>query len=221
VNGATLNSAACATIFRRDPLPGREFYIGGPAGDPIGGFIQGSINYAALTTRGLDFTARYSYDFDEMMGQNWGRLDYSIGGLWLIEQEQFLNASDISDGTEISSLTFYPRVRFTSSLTWVPTDAWSVNWSMDWQSAQDNATTFRGYGLTGNPDARLPEDISTGNFARHDFTVGYEVNEQIRVRAGVVNAFDAEQPRYLGTSLTSNFDPYGTRFFVGLNYTPF
>jgi hypothetical protein len=38
---------------------------------------------------------------------------------------------------------------------------------------------------------------------------------------GVVNAFDAEQPRYLGGSLLSNMDPYGTRFFVGLNYRPF
>ena len=45
-------------------------------------FIQGSINYAALTTRGLDFTARYALDLEELTGHNWGRLNYSIGGLW-------------------------------------------------------------------------------------------------------------------------------------------
>lgn len=218
VNGATLNTAACNTIFRRDPTPGREFYIGGPAGDPIGGFIQGSINYAALTTKGLDFTARYSYDFDEMIGQNWGRLDYSIGGLWLIEQEQFLNSSDPTDGTELGSTVFFPRVRFTSSLTYTPNTTWSVNWTMDWQTAQDIISPRD---FVNNSDTRSTDGLSTGNFARHDFTVRWNVRDDLSLRAGVVNAFDAEQSRYLGGGLTSNFDPYGTRFFIGLNFRPF
>ena len=218
VNGSSLNSAACATIFRRDPTPGREFYIGGPVGDPVGGFIQGSINYAALTTRGLDFTARYSYDFEEMMGRNWGRLNYSIGGLWLIEQEQFLNSTDPTDGTEISGDLFYPRVRFTSSLTYSPNDIWSVNWSMDWQTAQ-NSVYPRDF--VNNADSRPSDTLNTGNFARHDFTVRWNARDDLSIRAGVVNAFDAEQARYLGGALSSNFDPYGTRFFIGFNYRPF
>lgn len=218
VNGATLNTAACNTIFRRDPTPGREFYIGGPAGDPIGGFIQGSINYAALTTKGLDFTARYSYDFDEMIGRNWGRLDYSIGGLWLIEQEQFLNSSDPTDGTELGSTVFFPRVRFTSSLTYTPNTTWSINWTVDWQTAQDIISPRD---FVNNSDSRDIDGLSTGNFARHDFTVRWNVRDDLSLRAGVVNAFDAEQSRYLGGGLTSNFDPYGTRFFIGLNFRPF
>ena len=52
-----------------------------------------------------------------------------------------------------------------------------------------------------------------------DVTV--DCGSNLSVRMGVVNAFDAEQPRYLGGSLLSNMDPYGTRFFVGLNYRPF
>jgi len=218
VNGASLNSAACATIFRRDPEPGREFYIGAPVGDPVGGFIQGSINYASRTTRGLDFTARYSYDFDEMMGRNWGRLNYSIGGLWLIEQEDFFNSTDPTDGTEFSSTLFFPRVRFTSSLTYTPNDVWSVNWSVDWQTAQ-NTVFLRDF--VNNPDNRPLDTLNTGNFARHDFTVRWNVREDLSLRAGVVNAFDAEQARYLGGALNSNFDPYGTRFFIGLNFRPF
>lgn len=218
VNGASLNAAACATIFRRDPTPGREFYIGGPAGDPIGGFIQGSVNYAALTTKGLDFTARYSYDFDEMIGRNWGRLDYSIGGLWLIEQEQFLNSSDPTDGTELGSTVFFPRVRFTSSLTYTPNTTWSFNWTVDWQTAQDIISPRD---FVNNSDSRDIDGLSTGNFARHDFTVRWNVRDDLSLRAGVVNAFDAEQSRYLGGGLTSNFDPYGTRFFIGLNFRPF
>jgi len=217
VNGASLNAAACATVFRRDPTVGREFYFGGPAGDPIGGFIQGSINYAAITTRGLDFTARYSMDLEELTGRNLGRLSYSVGGLWLIEQEQFFNAGDPGDGTELSNNVFFPRVRLTSSMTYAPNDVWSVNWTADWQTAQ-SIIDARDFNL--NNDSRASNQINTGNFARHDFTVRWNVRDDLSLRAGVVNAFDAEPPAYLGFA-GGNFDPWGTRFFFGLNYRPF
>ncbi|MFN7129493.1 MAG: TonB-dependent receptor domain-containing protein [Brevundimonas sp.] len=217
VSGASLNQAACATIFRNTGAAGEEFWVGGPVGDPIGGFIEGSINYAALTTRGLDFTARYGFDFDEMVGRNWGRLDYSIGGTWLIEQEEFLNSSDPSDGTELSTGVGYPRVRFTSSLTYTPNDRWSVNWTADWQSSQD-IVAYRDFIL--NADRYDVEYARTGNYMRNDFTLRVNVRDDLSLRTGVVNAFDAEQAPWLGTTLYSNFDPYGRRFFIGLNYRP-
>jgi outer membrane receptor protein involved in Fe transport len=218
VSGASLNTAACATIFRTDPGAGREFYIGAPVGDPIGGFIEGSVNYAKLETRGLDFTARYRMDLEEVTGHNWGRLDYALGGLWLIEQKRFLNADDPADFEELAGTVFYPRVRFTSSLTWTPNDVWSVNWTADWQSAQDSVQIRD---AVANADQRPYDEFSTGNFTRHDFTVRWNVRQDLSVRAGVVNAFDEEQARYLGTTLNANFDPYGRRFFIGLNYRPF
>ena len=213
VNGPTLNTDACSTIFRNNPnIP---FGVGAPAGDPVGGFIQRSFNYASLKTRGLDFTARYSLDSEEMFGRNFGRFDYSIGGLWLITQQQYLNESDPSDYDELAGTPFYPRVRFTSSLTWTPNDTWSVNWTADWQSAQ-NVVYARDFIF--NADSRQQDELDTGNFVRNDFTVRWNVMDDLSVRAGVVNAFDAEQAPFLGTTLYSNFDPYGRRFFVGLNY---
>ena len=219
VDGPTLNQAACATIFRNNPnLP---FAIGAPVGDPIGAYIQGSINYAARTVRGLDFTAKYGLDLGEAFGLNWGRVDYNVGGSWLIEQKQFNNAQNPDDFTALEGTIYYPRVRLTSSLTYKPNDVLSVNWTVDWQTSQDNASKIRDYALTGNPDARVWGDMRTGNFARHDFTVNWAARDDLSLRAGVVNAFDAEQARYLGTTLYSNFDPYGRRFFIGLNYRPF
>lgn len=227
VNGVGLNPAACSTIFRnvaavaspQSPQVASEaFKVGAPQGDPIGGFIQGSINYAALTTRGLDFTATYRWDFEEMMGRDWGVLNYSIGGLWLLEQENFLNAANPNDGNELSSDLFYPRVRFTSSLTWTPNDVWSVNWSMDWQTSQDILSPRD---FINNADSRSQDYLDTGNFARHDFTFRWNVRDDLSLRTGVVNAFDNEPAEWLGTTLYSNFDPYGRRFFIGLNYRPF
>ncbi|WP_425988152.1 TonB-dependent receptor domain-containing protein [Brevundimonas sp. TWP2-3-2] len=216
VSGPGLNSTACASIFRNNPdIP---FGLGAPANDPIGGFIEGAGNYAALTTRGLDFTARYGYDFDEMMGRAWGRLDYSIAGSWLLEQENFLDPAVPTNFTSDRGNLFYPNVRFTSSLTYTPNDIWSVNWTADWQSA-NNIQRNRDFVL--NADNRDTQYNDTGNFVRNDFTVRYKVREDTTVRFGVVNAFDEEQSPALGQTLYSNFDPYGRRFFVGVNFRPF
>jgi len=216
VNGSQLNAEACGSIFRNNP--DIAFGIGAPGGDPIGGFIERSINYAKLETRGLDFTARYRFDLEEVTGHNWGRIDYSLAGSWLIDQKQFLNADDASDFDELSGTLFYPKVRFSSSLTYAPNDIWSVNWTADWQTAQDIVQVRD---AVDNADQRPYAQFNTGNFTRHDFTVRWNVRDDVSIRAGVVNAFDEEQAPYLGTTLYSNFDPYGRRFFIGLNYRPF
>ena len=220
VSGVGLDTAACDTIFRNSPTT--PFGLGGPLNDPVGGFIQGSINFAKLETRGLDFTARYSLDTESVFGRNWGRIDYSVGGLWLLEQKQFLNSANPNSFVELSSTvagtSAYPRVRFTSSLTWTPNDTWSVNWSADFQTASD---LIQRQAFILNNDTRSPDQLDTGNFTRHDFTVRYKVDETLSLRAGVVNAFDAEQARVLGATMISNYDGFGTRFFIGLNYRPF
>nr|WP_314527297.1 TonB-dependent receptor [uncultured Brevundimonas sp.] len=220
VNGAALNTEACNSIFRNNPdIP---FGIGAPNTDPIGGFIQRSFNYAKRQTRGLDFTANYRFDFAEMTGRNWGRLDYSIAGLWVLEQQNYLNSDDPSDYDELAGTLALggsnPRVRFKSSMTYTPNDVWSVNWTADWQSSQD-IIALRDF--VNNADARLVDQTRTGNFTRHDLTVRWNVRDDLSLRAGVVNVFDAEQRDFLGQTVYSNFDPYGRRFFVGLNFRPF
>ncbi len=93
-----------------------------------------------------------------------------------------------------------------------------MNWSVDWQAAQDIVVART---MVTNADARDPDSYDTGNFARHDLTIRWNAQDNLSVRAGVVNLFDAEQSRYLGTTMFDNFDPYGTRFFIGFNYQPF
>jgi len=215
VSGPSLNSAACATIFRRTGNPATPFYFGAPAGDPIGGFIQGSVNYAQRTTRGLDFTARYAFNTEEMIGRNWGTFNYSINGSWLIEQQDFLDAANPANFTESASTVFFPRVRFTSTLTWHPTEVLQFSWVADFQTAQ-NILFLRDF--VANADSRPLEYLNTGNFVRNDFNVRYDLNNGVTLRAGVTNAFDAEQAPWLGVTLDSQFDPYGRRFNMGLNY---
>jgi len=225
VFGPSLNQSACDTIFRNNAAtPGttaearsQVYEIGTPGNTGIG-FIQGSVNFAKLQTRGLDFTARYSVDTEEVFGRNWGRFDYSLRGNWLIEQKNFTNIANPFAFGESASLINFPRVRFSSQLTWSPNDVFSVTWVADWQTAQD---IVQARDQVNNIDGRPQNFFDTGNFARHDFTVRYNVSDKLSLRTGVTNAFDAEQPAYFGTGFIDNFDPYGTRFFIGLNYRPF
>lgn len=60
--------------------------------------------------------------------------------------------------------------------------------------------------------------IETGAFNQHDFSVRYELNDEVTLRAGIVNAFDAEPARWLGSTTTAdNFDLFGRRLYVGFN----
>lgn len=215
VNGAELNMDACNSIFRNNP--DIAFGVGAPSGDAIGGFIERSFNYAALETRGLDFGAQYSWDTADW-GKNWGAFDWRLNGSWLIEQKEFLNEAVPGDYDELAAGLSYPRVRMASSLSWRPNDTWNVNWTADWQSSS-NIVRLRDY--VNNVDSRLPDQLDTGDFVRHDLTVRYNVRDDLTLRAGVVNLFDAEQRDLLGTTIYSNYDPYGRRFFIGLNFRPF
>jgi len=222
VNGAVLNAQTCALVFRNNPNTGDPafdaFKVGAPTGDAIGGFLLGPINRAKLETRGLDFTINYALDLDESFGLNWGRLNYSLGGLWLIDQKNFTDPGNPNLFTDSTTGVFFPRVEFVSRLTWVPNDVWAFTWTADWSTSTD-LNKSRDIVATGNLDFQPYGWNTTGNFARHDFSVRYNVRDDLTLRAGVTNAFDAEPEQFLG--FASNIDPYGRRFNIGLNYRPF
>ena len=219
-----LNETACSRIFRNNtPVAGasaeqrsQAYEIGSPSNQI--GFISTPLNFASLQTRGLDFTVRYSLDTEETFGRNWGRFDWRVQGLWLIDQKNFTNIANPTAFAESASLQNFPRVRLSSAVAWSPTDQFTFTWTMDWQTAQD---IVQARDQVNNIDNRPASWFDTGNFARHDFSVRYEMTDQVTLRAGVTNAFDAEQPRILGAGLLDNFDPYGTRFNIGLNWRPY
>ncbi|HEX8660839.1 MAG TPA: hypothetical protein VF686_03150, partial [Brevundimonas sp.] len=93
-------------------------------------------------------------------------------------------------------------------------------WDWDWQASQEieDVDTI-GY---GNFDRYETLDyLETGDFSQHDFSVRWNMREDTIVRAGVVNAFDAEPARWLGNTTADNFDLFGRRFFLSVNYRPF
>lgn len=204
VNQPTINSAACNTITR-DPTTWM-----------VTGFIQGSLNYAKLTAEGVDFSARYRFDLVDVIGRDWGRVNWGLRGSWTIEQNDYTNIADPTFPTIYADTVGLPRVRFLSTVSWAPTDRLTVSWDWDWQGSQEIGDKDA---LVANPDVReYAKYLETGDFHQHDFTVAYQVTDDLRVRAGVVNAFDAESANWLGRHTNDNFDLFGRRFFVNFNY---
>lgn len=216
VSGEVLNVATCATVTR----------IGATASGttPAYGmidFIQGSVNYARTTNRGIDFQYLYHTDVEKIIGLDWGRLDYKLSGNYLFEQHDFTNITSPNEHTDNETGLGLPRVRFSSKVTWSVNDKLSISWNADWQASQWLANGTRPYDtddIKADPDNRETRFYSTPAFVQHDFTVQYAPKEHLLVRAGVVNAFDEEPARWLGNTSSDNFDLFGRRFFLGFNY---
>jgi outer membrane receptor protein involved in Fe transport len=218
VSGEVLNLATCATVTR----------IGGTAQGttPAYGiidFIQGSVNYARTTNRGIDYQFLYHTDVEKIIGLDWGRLDYKLSGNYLLQQHDFTNITNPNEHVDFETGLGLPRVRFASTVSWSVNEKLSISWKADWQSSQwlATATGARPYDaddIKADPDNRDPRYYSTGAFVQHDFTVQYAPKEHLVLRAGVVNAFDEEPARWLGNTTNDNFDLFGRRFFMGFNY---
>jgi outer membrane receptor protein involved in Fe transport len=209
-NGTEVNSVnqgACST-FERSATPSTN-----GAANPAYGiytFIQGSLNYAGLETRGIDFTTSYGFETGRF-----GDIDWSLRGTYLIEQNDFVNIANPTEETANDASVGQPHLRLLSTVSWTPMQQLTLSWDWDWQSSQE---------IIDEDDWRLNSDgrdfkyTTTGDFSQHDFTVRYLPMDNLVLRAGVVNAFDAEPARWLGSSTSAdNFDFWGRRFFVGVN----
>lgn len=201
----SVNPGACAT-FQRSAVP----QIGQQPDYGIFNFIQGSLNYAGLISRGVDFSAGYSYD-----AGRFGELDWRLRGTWLIQDTAFVNISAPGEATDDDGNVGNPHLRMLSTLTWQATDRLALTWDWDWQSAQEIVDADR---FAADEDRYDRGFYDTTPFQQHDFAVRYQASEEITLRAGVVNAFDQEPDAWLGSQTTNdNFDLFGRRFFLGLN----
>lgn len=207
VSGDQLNTGACATQTR----DGSTFLVTS--------FIQGSLNYAALTAKGVDFTTRWGGDIFRFAGRDWGTFSHSIRGNWLIERHDFVNIVDPTDSTDFEDTVGLPRVRLLSTLSWSPVEDLSFVWDWDWAASQEIEDIDN---IISNWDRYDNfKYLETGHYSQHDFSVRWQAREDVIVRAGVVNAFDADPAPWLGNTAADNFDLFGRRFYVSFNFKAF
>jgi iron complex outermembrane recepter protein len=177
VDQATINNVFCANIFR---APGTGLVLG-DGNDPQRriGYNVAPQNVANFTTRGADFTVRYTIPTAKL-----GRFDLSLVGGYL------------------AKITFIPSVgaavRDDTLKSYNP--RWRGSLSADWTLGGFNASyTFTYFSktrrftveqLTANPDLSEPKYFFYKERAEHDLRLSYNIANQFEVFGGVNNVFD-------------------------------
>lgn len=203
-SGPSLNTPACLTITRN---PGTFLMTS---------FVQGQTNFAKLRTNGIDFSANYHLDLEDAFSLNWGSLDWRLRGNYLIRNENFLNASNPGIETVFDTTLGFPRVRFQLTSAWSPTENLQFSWNWDWQAEQELQVETL---LATDPDNRDPALLVAPDYSQHDFNVTWNINDNLRLRGGVVNAFDNDPvPQVHRLGNMDQYDLFGRRFFVGVNF---
>jgi len=175
-------------------------------------FIQGPFNYAGLRARGLDFQANYRLETEDLIGRDWGLLNFSVAGNYLIRRQDFTSPTDPDAATDIDGTANNPRVRFRTNTSWSQGPL-QISWRMDFQRGVP-VVALRN--IVSNYDSRAYEFLSVPDFWQHDVSFNYMVNDNLTFRGGVTNLFDAEPAIQAG--LADQFDMFGRRFFAGINY---
>jgi len=202
VSGESLNPAICSTTTRTGAAG-----AGTTPGYGIVDFIQGSVNYAKLYTRGLDYQFLYRTD---------SNVSFRLSGNYLFDWRYHSNISVPTYYDRSEGYTGLPRVRFGLTTDWQVNDKLSLQWRADYQRSQYLLDVNT---LGGNDD--LYEDVNfyeTGSFVQHDLSARFVATDNLAIRGGVVNALDKKPSKWLGNTSADNFDLFGRRFFIGVNY---
>jgi len=185
------------------------------AGQPGVGFEATNINIAELSTSGIDIQASYSTDIG-----NLGEFGFDYAGTYLDSFDfvpfpggDAIECAGRLDNACPSPVTPEYRHRVVFS--------WSTNFKLDLN------LTWRHFSGTSNPV--VPENpVVDDNFPSvdyADFSLFYEVNDAVRLRAGVLNFLNEQPPVSAssgpplgnGNTFPTVYDT-GRQFFGGVNF---
>lgn len=128
----------------------------------ITSITSGYTNYSEVKTNGFDITA--NYDLATEIGDFGVNLEYSH--VFSYEEE----------GTEWAGELFYPDNRANLTVDWTDGDKWTASWRTLFIGA--NGETYYDY-----------YDYAD-NYFKHNVTVSYHVNDNVKVSAGIANITD-------------------------------
>jgi iron complex outermembrane receptor protein len=189
----------------------------GAATGTVGGVSQvvlTSQNVARTKVEGLDASIAYAFDTEALFKADYGRVKLRL------------------DGTDMyrSALQSLPGQLYTNNANQAAlgTPRWRAQFVGDWSKGPVSlswTTHFIGSMAATNavPAAAL-NPYYTGDYYSHDVRANYAFNDQINMRAGVLNVTDKEPPllpeTYTGTSSAGAglYDNRGRFFYVGATF---
>ncbi|MGB5142574.1 MAG: TonB-dependent receptor [Shewanella indica] len=163
---------------------------------------SGYLNAAAYNTRGLEFQASYALDVGP------GELSMNLLGDRLLELELFEFQDRPDEINDEKGEVGDPELqfRFSASYKW---EDLTVSWATRYV---DSVVLY-----DVSPNGGSPEDVDIshiGSMTTHDLSATYYISDNIVVRGGIRNLFDAVPPGY---TADPSYDLVGRRFFAGVN----
>ena len=214
-DGASLDNVFCAVIRR---TPGTNFFS---TSGPEFGLIQGGINYAKATARGVDFEAAYRQDV------GFGKLTTRLFGSYVRNRNDFPFISEPNRPDKLLGEVGDPRLQANFSLN-LRAGAVDFGYQARYLSRQAVASVGLGGGIEdiSTVGGRVPAnaDFADSDFIRgiayHDLRVGYEFSEKLNVYLGVDNVRDTLPPSGLlgnGSVYAADaiWDNIGRYFYAG------
>ncbi|WP_338590504.1 TonB-dependent receptor [Shewanella khirikhana] len=174
--------------------------------DPVTKDIElvrsGYLNAAAYNTRGIEVQARYAMDIGP------GRLDMNFLGTKVLELEQF-EFQDRPDEINVElGEVGDPEIQFRLTANYKVEDL-TVSWTTRYI---DDVVTYDVSPNGGSPEDLYPYHI--GSMTTHDLSANYFITDNLSVRGGIRNLFDALPPGYTADPL---YDLVGRRYYLGVN----
>jgi outer membrane receptor protein involved in Fe transport len=195
---AQTGSAALCSLVRRDPVNLSLWADTNPT-DDFGFVVDTNTNIGSLKTSGIDISARYRFDFEDI-GVNWGAgLSFDFDGTYLID---FITEPGVLSGgeSEYDCVGFYGsnncgrprptwRHRFSTTLTFPEGFQFGFRWRYFGNVL--NETTSDNPFLRGLVQVA---DRELGRFNWFDLNFGARITDRHSFRFGVNNILDKDPP---------------------------
>ena len=172
--------------------------------------FNGLVNLGGQTTKGFDMELAYGFETD------FGDFKFRIDGTYvddrsvIIEDPVSGTSTPFREAGRAFDRDVVPRVRANISLNWVNGD-WTANYLV-----RHISSTIENCNISASLNDELCSDPNSGPdgedynvlsaMGYHDVSVGYFINDNLRVTAGVNNLLDQDPPVSF-TTFANSFDP--------------
>ena len=198
------------------------------AGGNVVDLFNGQVNLGGQTTSGFDYNVAYNFETE------YGDFRVNWDGTYVDERTTIVvdpvtnTSTEFNDAGLAGDRDVVPRLRTNLAVTWAYDD-WTANWLVRFIGHTTEECSIDGDTLDQQLCSDPSEELGGDSFneledmAYHDVSLGYAVNDNLRITLGVNNLFDTD-PEVSYSTFANSFDPSmyeipGQFFYSRVNVT--